>query len=415
MIDNSLIQGVLGFLDTGLLDWAWWQILLFTLAVTHVTIVGVTVFLHRSQAHRALDLHPVIAHFFRFWLWLTTGMVTKQWAAVHRKHHARCETPEDPHSPRVYGIRKVLLEGAELYRASAADTALVERFGHGTPDDWIERNLYSRHTVLGISLMLVVDILLFGVIGVAVWAVQMLWIPVTAAGIINGLGHYGGYRNYDCPDASTNILPWGIIIGGEELHNNHHAFGSSAKLSSKWYEFDIGWMYIRTLQLLGLATVRKVAPAPRLVAPRPHVDAQTLQNVITYRYDLMQAYARGLRKTWREEIGRLKSAGAAGSQHLSAMLSGKSLLKGVAQEQGRISESHKLEIAKAFAGSDSLRKLVEMRDELIATWERSHLTPEQLVAHLQQWCARAEASGVRALQDLALRMRRYAPAPGTAS
>ncbi len=195
MIDNSLFQGLLGFLDTGLLDWAWWQILLFTLAVTHVTIVGVTVFLHRSQAHRALELHPVVAHFFRFWLWLTTGMVTKQWAAVHRKHHARCETPEDPHSPRVYGIRKVLLEGAELYRTSAADTALVERFGHGTPDDWIERNLYSRHTVLGISLMMVLNILLFGVIGVAVWAVQMLWIPVTAAGIINGLGHHAGYRN----------------------------------------------------------------------------------------------------------------------------------------------------------------------------------------------------------------------------
>ena len=411
MIDNAIVQGVLGFLDTGLLDWAWWQIVLFTLAVTHVTIAGVTVFLHRCQAHRALELHPLVSHFFRGWLWLTTGMVTKEWAAVHRKHHARCETKEDPHSPRTYGIRKVLLEGAELYRSAAADGALVEKFGHGTPDDWIERNLYTKHSVAGVYLMLVIDVLLFGVVGLSVFAVQMLWIPVTAAGIINGLGHYLGYRNYDCPDASTNIVPWGILIGGEELHNNHHAFGSSAKLSSKWYEFDIGWLYIRILQALGLATVRKVALAPKLAAPRPHIDAQMLQNVITYRYDLMQAYARGLRKTWREEIGRLKSAGAAGSTHLSAMVSGKSLLKDVAQDGGRITETQKLRLAEAFAASDKLRKLVEMRDELIATWERSHLTSEQLLAHLQQWCARAEASGVRALQDLALRMRRYVSVP----
>jgi stearoyl-CoA desaturase (delta-9 desaturase) len=414
LIDNPVVQGLLSFLDTGLLDWAWWQIVLFALAVTHVTIVSVTVFLHRSQAHRALELHPVVSHFFRFWLWLTTGMVTKEWAAVHRKHHARCETEEDPHSPRTYGIGKVLREGAELYRAAAADTALVEKFGHGTPSDWIERNVYTRHSVLGVYLMLVIDVLLFGVIGLSVFAVQMLWIPITAAGIINGVGHYLGYRNYDCPDASTNILPWGIIIGGEELHNNHHAFGSSAKLSSKWYEFDIGWMYIRILQMLGLATVRKVALAPKLTAPRPQIDAAMLQAVITYRYDLMQAYARGLRRTLREEIGRLKAAGAAGSSHLAAMVSGKSVLKDVGQDGGRITETQKLKLAEAMAASDKLRKLVEMRDELIATWERSHLTSEQLLAHLQQWCARAEASGVRALQDLALRMRRYASVPTTA-
>ena len=414
MIDSPVAQGLLSFLDTGLLDWAWWQIVLFTLAVTHVTIVSVTVFLHRCQAHRALELHPAVAHFFRFWLWLTTGMVTKQWAAVHRKHHARCETPEDPHSPRTYGIRKVLLEGAELYRAAAADPALVEKFGHGTPDDWIERNLYTRHSVFGVYVMLVIDVLLFGAIGLSVFAVQMLWIPVSAAGIINGLGHYLGYRNYDCPDASTNILPWGIIIGGEELHNNHHAFGSSAKLSSKWYEFDIGWMYIRILQMLGLATVRKVALAPKLTTPRPQIDAAMLQAVITYRYDLMQAYARGLRRTWREEMDRLKAAGAAGSSHLAAMISGKSVLKAVGQDGGRITETQKLKMAGALAASDQLRKLVEMRDELIATWERSHMTSDQLLAHLQQWCARAEASGVRALQDLALRMRRYAPVPATA-
>ena len=216
------------------------------------------------------------------------------------------------------------------------------------------------------------------------------------------------------PGRQHQRAPWGIIIGGEELHNNHHAFGSSAKLSSKWYEFDIGWMYIRILQMLGLATVRKVALAPKLTTPRPQIDAAMLQAVITYRYDLMQAYARGLRKTWREEIGRLKAAGAAGSSHLSAMVSGKSVLKDVGQDGGRVTETQKLKLADAFAASEKLRNLVEMRDELIATWERSHMTSEQLLAHLQQWCARAEASGVSALQDLALRMRRYAPVPAAA-
>jgi len=414
LIAPPLVQGILSFLDTGLLDWTWWQIVLFALAVTHVTIASVTIFLHRCQAHRALELHPIASHFFRFWLWLTTGMVTKEWTAVHRKHHARCETPEDPHSPRVYGIKKVLLEGAELYRAAAKDQAMLEKFGRGTPDDWIERNLYTRFSVAGIFVMLFINFMLFGLLGISVFALQMLWIPVTAAGVINGIGHYLGYRNYDSPDASTNVVPWGILIGGEELHNNHHAFGSSAKLSSKWYEFDIGWMYIRILQFLGLATVRKVALAPKLTAPRPHIDATVLHAVITYRYDLMQAYARGIRRTWREEIGRLKAAGAAGSTHVAAMISGKSLLKDVAQDGGRIPETHRIKLANAFAASEKMRKLIDMRDELIGTWERSHLSSEQLLAHLQQWCARAEASGVRALQDVALRMRRYAPVPAAA-
>ncbi|MGE0801436.1 MAG: fatty acid desaturase [Lautropia sp.] len=400
-----MVQSLLSFLDTGLLDWAWWQIVLFTLATTHVTIVAVTIYLHRCQAHRALELHPIASHFFRLWLWLTTGMVTKEWAAIHRKHHARCETPDDPHSPQIYGIRKLLLEGTELYREAAKDRESIAKFGHGTPDDWIERNLYTRYSMFGVLLTLAIDVLLFGAIGLTVFAVQMLWIPVTAAGIINGVGHYLGYRNYDCPDASRNIMPWGIIIGGEELHNNHHAFGSSAKLSSKWYEFDIGWLYIQILQAVGLAKVRKVALAPRFTAPRPTIDLAMLQAVITHRYDLMQAYGRGLRRTWREEIARLK---AAGSVHLPAMVSGRQLLRSVGQE-GRISETQRRHLAEAFAASDKLRKLVDMRDELIVIWERSHLSTEQLLVNLQQWCHRAEESGIRALQDLALRMRRYAP------
>ena len=245
-----MVDAVLSFLDTGLLDFAWWQIVIYTLVVTHITIAGVTIYLHRCQAHRALDLHPVVSHFFRFWLWFTTGMVTREWAAIHRKHHARCETPDDPHSPQTRGLRKVLLEGSELYREEARNRETIEKFGHGTPDDWIERHLYTPYSYLGVYFTLALCVTLFGAIGLTVFAIQMLWIPITAAGIINGVGHYYGYRNWDCPDASTNVFPWGILIGGEELHNNHHAFASSAKLSAKWYEFDIGWMYIRIMSCL---------------------------------------------------------------------------------------------------------------------------------------------------------------------
>jgi stearoyl-CoA desaturase (Delta-9 desaturase) len=404
LIDQPAVQALLSFLDTGLLGASWWQIVLFTLLTTHVTIAAVTIFLHRCQAHRALDLHPVVSHFFRAWLWLNTGMVTREWAAIHRKHHAKCETADDPHSPQTRGLRKVLLEGTELYRAEAKNAETVQKYGHGTPDDWIERNLYSRHTVVGVYLTLLVDVLLFGVIGLTVFAVQMLWIPVTAAGVINGVGHYFGYRNFDSPDASTNVVPFGILIGGEELHNNHHAFASSAKLSSRWYEFDIGWMYIRILEFLGLATVRKVAPVPRLTSPRPIIDLDTLQAVIAHRYDLMAAYGKSLKQACSDEIARLKAARPADASLIA------SARRWLDRDAAKWSDQNRAKAAEIFAVSERLKQLVEMRVELSATWERSNASREQLVAHLQQWCAKAEESGVRALQELALRMRRYAPA-----
>ncbi len=404
MIEHPVVQAVLGFLDTGLLDASGWQIVAYTLLTTHVTIAAVTIYLHRCQAHRALDLHPVVSHFFRGWLWLTTGMVTKEWAAIHRKHHAKCETAEDPHSPQTRGIRKVLLEGTELYREEAKNLETIRKYGHGTPDDWVERNVYTRWSVLGVYITLVLDVLLFGAIGLTVFAIQMLWIPVTAAGVINGIGHWWGYRNFDSPDAATNVFPWGILIGGEELHNNHHAFASSAKLSNRWYEFDIGWMYIRILQMLGLATVRKVAPVPKFTAPRPSVDMQTLQAVIAHRYDLMAAYGKSLAQACSEEIARLRAARPADASLIQ------SSRRWLHLDAGKWTEQNKAKLAEIFAASDRLRKLVEMRAELAATWERSNATPEKLVAHLQDWCARAEASGVRSLQDLALRMRRYASA-----
>lgn len=383
----------------GLIDLPWWGYVAVALVLTHITIASVTIFLHRHQAHRALDLHPVPSHFFRFWLWLTTGMVTKEWASVHRKHHARCETAEDPHSPQVLGINKVFFEGAELYRAACKDRSTMEKFGHGTPDDWLERNVYTRHSAKGIILMLAIDLVLFGPIGLTIWAVQMIWIPLTAAGIINGIGHYWGYRNFENEDASTNILPWGILIGGEELHNNHHTFGTSAKLSYKWYEFDIGWMYIRILEMLGLAKVRKVAPKLAEDPSRPHLDIEHLQAVVANRYALAARYARELKDVYRSEIEKLGQGNLAGKM--------KTWLK---QEAKDTPEEERKQLAELLEKSHVLQTIYTMRQELSRLWERSSLTREQLLKELQEWCARAEASGIEALKSYAQRLRRVAVA-----
>jgi stearoyl-CoA desaturase (delta-9 desaturase) len=330
------------------------------LALTHVTIVAVTVFLHRHQSHRALDLHPAVSHFFRVWLWLTTGMVTREWAAIHRKHHAKVETPEDPHSPQVLGINRVLWGGVLLYVKETRNRATIERYGHGTPDDWLERRVYSRHMKLGLTLMALIDLILFGIVpGTLIFLTQIAWIPFWAAGVINGIGHYWGYRNWSTPDASTNIVPWGILIGGEELHNNHHAFTTSARLSSKWYEFDIGWMYIRMLEALGLAKVKRVAPVPQFIAPQAIPGLQTLQAVLTHRYDVLAKYAKSLKRV------------GAGEPH-------------------------------------ALQTMHAMRNELMALWERSTASKEQLVRRLQDWCQRAEASGVRPLAEFSQKLRCYA-------
>jgi stearoyl-CoA desaturase (delta-9 desaturase) len=402
MIFSSAMDAMLGFLSDGLSGASGWQIVVYTLVVTHITIAAVTIYLHRCQAHRALDLHPIPSHFFRFWLWMTTGMVTKEWAAIHRKHHAKCETEEDPHSPVTRGIKKVLLEGAELYRAESKNQETMEKYGRGTPDDWIERNLYSKYSALGISMMLIIDVLLFGVIGMSVWAVQMLWIPITAAGIINGIGHYWGYRNYDCNDAATNIIPIGILIGGEELHNNHHTFGTSAKLSSKWYEFDIGWMYIRILEMMGLAKVKKLAPAPKFDRQKATADIETLQSVIANRYDVMAKYAKSLKHAWRDELDQLQGKAKLESRFLK---SAKKLLQ---REPAKLEAPQKQQLTELFAHSTTLQTMHEMRIELAAIWERSHFSTEQLLTLLQDWCARAEASGIRALQEFSLRLRSYA-------
>ncbi len=397
-----IMDGILNFLANGISDATVWQVVIFTLVVTHITIAAVTIYLHRCQAHRGLDLHAIPSHFFRFWLWLTTGMVTKEWAAIHRKHHAKCETEEDPHSPVTRGIKKVLLEGAELYRAESKNAETMEKYGHGTPDDWIERNLYTKYSALGVSLMLIVDVLLFGVLGLTVWAVQMLWIPITAAGIINGIGHYWGYRNYDCADAATNVFPWGILIGGEELHNNHHTFGTSAKLSSKWYEFDIGWMYIRILETVGLAKVKKLAPAPKFDREKLVADFETLQSVIANRYDVMAKYAKSLKQTWHDELEQLKTKSKFESK---ALRSSRKLLQ---REPAKLAAPQMQQLSELLAHSKPLQTMHDMRVELAAIWDRSHSSREQLLQQLQDWCARAEASGIKALREFSLRLRSYA-------
>jgi stearoyl-CoA desaturase (delta-9 desaturase) len=396
------VDTILDFLANGLLHATGWQIFFYTLIVTHITIAGVTIYLHRCQAHRALDLHAIPSHFFRLWLWMTTGMVTKEWAAIHRKHHAKCETEDDPHSPQVRGIKKVLLEGAELYRAESKNAETMEKYGHGTPDDWIEHNIYSKYGWQGVGLMLIINFMLFGVIGLTVWAVQMLWIPITAAGIINGIGHYWGYRNYDCNDAATNVFPWGIIIGGEELHNNHHTFGTSAKLSSKWYEFDIGWMYIRILETLGLAKVKKVAPAPKFDRQKLVADFDTLQSVIANRYDVMSKYAKSLKRTWHDELEHLAEKAKLESRFLK---SSKKLLQ---REPAKLEDGQKQQLSELFMHSKALKTMHEMRVELSTIWGRSNSTREQLLHQLQDWCVRAEESGIHALRDFALRLRSYA-------
>ena len=387
----------LSFLN-GVFDLPWWGYVLVTLGLTHVTIAAVTIFLHRHQAHRALDLHPLASHFFRFWLWLTTGMITKEWAAIHRKHHAKCETAEDPHSPQVLGIDKVMWQGAELYRKEAANAETLERYGHGTPDDWIERHVYSRDK-LGVSILLILNVVLFGPVGLSIWAIQMFWIPFFAAGIINGVGHYWGYRNFAAADASRNIVPWGILIGGEELHNNHHAYASSARLSSKWFEFDIGWMYIRILEMLGLAKVKKLAPQVRLDLSKAKVDLATLQAVVANRYEVVMRFTRTMRSTWAEEIRRVKTGPAPDKATERRWLN---------MDASDLGAQERAHLDQALSQSKVMATVYSMRQELSALWQRSAASKEQLLRQLEDWCHRAENSGIRPLQEFSRQLRAYA-------
>lgn len=397
-MDSSTIAQV-SMWTSGLIDLPWWGYVLTALGLTHTTIAAVTIYLHRHSAHRALELHPVVAHFFRFWLWLTTGMITQQWTAIHRKHHARCETEEDPHSPQTLGLKKVFTEGAELYKKEAKNQETVDKFGHGTPDDWIERRLYAKHETIGIVVMLVIDLILFGAVGLTIWAVQMIWIPLFAAGVINGVGHVFGYRNFNVNDASANIIPWGILIGGEELHNNHHAYASSAKLSSRWYEFDIGWFYIRSMEIVGLAKVKRMAAKVRLSDTPESIDDKKLQTIITHRWDVLAQYSNSLKSTCVAEVKHIAE------QH---RFKRPDIGKWLSFDQKFVSPDD-LERIKQFAEkSSTLKTIVKMRDELSDLWLKSTASKEQLVEQLEDWCKRAETSGIAALKDFSYILRRYA-------
>ena len=396
--DWAVLNAAIDWLAHGLWDLTWWQIVLYTLVTTHLTIMGVTIFLHRAQSHRALELGPIPSHFFRFWLWLGTGMVTKEFVAIHRKHHAKVETEEDPHSPQTRGLKKLLLEGTELYRAESKNMETMAKYGYGTPDDWIERNLYTRYSWQGVGLMLILNVALFGAIGLAVWAVQMAWIPVMATGVINGIGHYWGYRNFESADASTNVSIWGIIIGGEELHNNHHTYPTSARFSVKPYEFDIGWMYISIMQKIGWAKVKKTPPKLQLGAIKPVADEKTLEALITNRYEVMAGYAREMRRVCAAEIEAIKAK----QGDLSLLKAAKRWLH---RDEEKVPVTALPQLAQARAAHPVLDKMVTMREELRQMWLNTSQSREQLAADLQAWCRRAEESGIAQLQQFSMKLR----------
>jgi len=393
----NIFNTVLVWLAHGLMDLGAWQTVILTLVLTHITIASVTIYLHRHQAHRSLDLHPAIAHFFRLWLWMTTGMQTKEWAAIHRKHHAKCETVDDPHSPQIKGIKTVFWSGAELYRLESLNAETMQKYGHGTPDDWLENNVYSRFPWQGVALMLIINLTLFGAIGLSVWAVQMLWIPVTAAGVINGIGHYWGYRNFEAVDASTNISPWGILIGGEELHNNHHTYPTSAKLSVKKYEFDIGWFYIRVLETLKLATVKKTPPKMAFGEVRAVPDEQTLEALIMNRYEVMAGFAKQLRRALESEVKNL---------NLSATPSViKTAKRWMHRDIEKVPTSALDQLKQARALLPTVDKMVCMREELRQIWLNTNRSREQLASDLQVWCRNAESSGIQALKEFSFTIK----------
>lgn len=389
---------ILNVLDTGLLALPWWGTSAAVLAMIFVTTVATTVFLHRAQTHRGVDLHPAVSHFFRFWLWLTTSIVTREWVAIHRKHHARCETEDDPHSPQVLGIRKVLFEGAELYGAEARNAATLEKYGRGTPDDWIERNVYTRFHVAGVVLLLAVDVALFGALGITAWALQMAAMPVMSAGVINGIGHYWGYRNFECKDAATNIMPWGIWFGGEELHNNHHAYPASAKFALRSGELDIGWAVIRSLETVGLARVRRLAPVP-VVAAREQLDLDGLRAIIVARMHVLREYTSSVTiPILRSEFTQTRNA----SRRMW-----RSARRVLTRQKRLLDEPARRHLGELLSSSEMLATVYRFGERLQDLWEQSATSNEKLLAEFRAWIHEAEASGIAALEEFAGRLRGY--------
>jgi len=397
-----MVDSLANFLSEGLLGFSFFELFIFTLISVQITMMGVTVYLHRCQTHRGLDLHPALSHFFRMWMWLTTGMRTIEWVSIHRKHHATCETDEDPHSPKTYGIKKVLFDGVDLYRkANVAET--WERFGHGTPDDWMEHHVYT-YKYLGIAILLIVEFALFGGLGISIWAIQMMWTPFWAAGMINGTAHYVGYRNYESPDQSTNLIPIAIWIGGEELHNNHHAFPSSAKFSTKWWEFDIGWLYIQVFRSLGLATVKRVAPKVHIDAKKEGLDLDTIKSVIRNRVHVMSNYAKQV------IVPSVKS-----TKSIDKKFEFKKAKQLLVRDLVMMDDKSEKDLDKMLENHPSLQTIYNYRIRLQQIWDRAASSQENLLQALKDWCKQAEDSGIKVLQDFALSLRTYAVSPAGAA
>ncbi|HHF7344319.1 TPA: fatty acid desaturase [Legionella feeleii] len=386
----------------GVLNLSFWGYVIATIVLTQITIAAVTIYLHRHQTHRALTLHPIISHFFRFWLWLTTGMVTAEWVAIHRKHHATTDVEGDPHSPKVMGLKKVFWQGAELYKSAAKDKEMVAKYSHGTPDDWMERNVYSRFSAKGIMLMFILDLVLFGLPGITIWAIQMMWIPLHAAGVVNGVGHHWGYRNFECADTSTNLIPWGFWIGGEELHNNHHTFASSAKFSVKWWEFDIGWLYIRCLAFLGLAKVKKLPPKLAMDAGKLQVDLDTVKAVVSNRFQIMSHYYKRVMRPILKDEKRISEN--KGEKHLFQRAG--RLLR---LQDSLLSPRAKSRLQALLASHEQLQVVYSYRQSLQNIWLKTATSQKELVEALQNWCKQAEESGLEVLRQFAQQIKGYVP------
>jgi stearoyl-CoA desaturase (delta-9 desaturase) len=397
---------MLDFLNTwlyGLVPLPWWGYVVWTLLWAHVSLMAITLYFHRDQAHRSVDLHPALRHFFRFWLWINTGAPTRQWVAVHRKHHALCERDGDPHSPVIYGLRRVVLQGAELYMDEARKPETVEKYGKGTPDDWLERNVYGRFDYTGIGLLVAFDILMFGAAGIIMVAVQLATMPVLAAGIINGVCHSKGYRNFETNDASTNLWRFGLLIGGEELHNNHHAFPTSARFSLRPGELDMGWLHLKVLSALGLARIRRVASEPDLGTTSPAPDLEALRSVMINRMHVLRAYMHDVTlPVLRRECESLGSNAKAVVPRVRRWLTWHPHL---------LDESERRHLGELVEQLPSFNLVLKFRNELKSLWEGAHTSNERLLEDFRQWCRRAEDSGNQYLSEFAAYLRSFKPSP----
>lgn len=392
-----MIDKILDFLAYGSVPLTFWGYFTVLMILTHITMISVTIFLHRYQTHRALELHPILSHFFRFWLWLTTGMKTRQWVAVHRKHHAKSDTAEDPHSPQIYGIKKILFYGADVYRVACKNQEDMKRYGVGTPDDWIENHVYTPHSSKGRAVMFLINFALFGIPGILIWIFQMAWVPFFAAGVINGIAHYWGYRNFECSDAACNISPLAIFIGGEELHNNHHTFGTSAKFSVKWWEFDIGWLYIKLFSWAKLAKVKHLPPKLIQNPSKPQIDFETVKALVTNRFHLLDTY-------WREVVLPVfhEEKNKASLQTQSLYRQAKKLLH---LENSLINEKGKNKLEKLLNENTTLKTVYSYRVKLQSIWNREIKCQKERLGRLEEWCKEAEATGIKVLQDFAAQLK----------